>query len=958
MSAMPSSPAAFDAAALLADLLALPAEARLDAVRAAGEPDVVLPVLAEEAERLTTVEVGRALAATELIVGLADATDAPRARAETRGAWAMALAYAGQFEDALAACEQAEAIAEGADLRVEAARSKLASVHALASLGRFDEAIRAGELARDRLVAADELALAARADVSIGATYGIRDEPVKALDHYDRARSVLAGDPLALAQIETNRGIALTRLDDFSAAERAFESAVSAFTSGGLVWAAAIAQGNLAVLQLRQGRLGRALHHFEQARRCLEQDESPADLARLVAEQADALALLGLSTEAVAAYEDALPRLEEHGLAVEVADARAGYGRALLQLGRREEGESALTEAAVAYDPLGMPASRSRVDLARAEVALADGRLDEAKTLLDGAYEILRGRPAEAIVTRHLLARLALASGDLEAAADHVGDAVGMAEALDLAPALADLYHSRGLLERARGDAEAALESFRAAVLQVERVRGTLQAERFRAAFLGNRLAAYEDFVAAALDLDDPNSLAEAFSVVEQAKSRALLDLVGGALDLAEAAEQAAADPAEASLLADLARLRGELNWYYSRLNADDEDGWRGTGIGETWQQAVHERERALDALQDRIAVARGLAGLYAPPLSLEKALRLLPTNAALVEYFVAGEELFAFVLRNGKLGVFRDLARAGEITHLLRRFQFQIGRALAGGERAQAGPRADRLLIDARRESGALDAVLLAPLRAAVDGAERLVIVPHGPLHALPFHALWNAEQGRYLIEACEVVYAPSASVLAHLPSVTAPEEAGAAVVVGVPDALAPKIAAEAEQVAGALGSRTLLLGAAATVDRVMTVAPDAHVLHLACHGRFSAESPLGSGLKLADRWLTVRDIYTLRLRATLVTLSGCDTGRTAIGSGDELVGLVRGFFTAGASSLILSLWLVNDESTAQLMAAFYDAWRKGASKPAALRQAQRMLLATRPHPAFWAPFILGGNP
>ena len=110
--------------------------------------------------------------------------------------------------------------------------------------------------------------------------------------------------------------------------------------------------------------------------------------------------------------------------------------------------------------------------------------------------------------------------------------------------------------------------------------------------------------------------------------------------------------------------------------------------------------------------------------------------------------------------------------------------------------------------------------------------------------------------------------------------------------------------------------------------------------------------GGKFADRWLTVRDIYALRLRAKLVTLSACDTGRAVVGSGDELVGLVRGFFAAGAASLLLSLWLVNDESGADQMARFYDAWRRGATKPAALRAAQLAHLTERPHPAFWAPF------
>lgn len=71
-----------------------------------------------------------------------------------------------------------------------------------------------------------------------------------------------------------------------------------------------------------------------------------------------------------------------------------------------------------------------------------------------------------------------------------------------------------------------------------------------------------------------------------------------------------------------------------------------------------------------------------------------------------------------------------------------------------------------------------------------------------------------------------------------------------------------------------------------------------------------------------------------------------------------MRGFFAAGATSLIVSLWTVHDESAAETMTAFYEARQAGASKAAALRHAQRSLLAERPHPASWAPFILGGMP
>jgi tetratricopeptide (TPR) repeat protein len=957
---MTDAPPAVDAGTLLAELLALPPERRLAHLRAAGDAEHLVVALARETERLAVVEIAEALTASEAVVDLADAAESPCARTEARRALAMVLANAGRFEDALARCDEAVAIASAAGLLVEDARARLASVQPLARLGRYDDAIAAGEGARSTLVAAGEASLAARADLVLGNVYGERADPETALAHFDRARTAFVGDPVHLAHIESNRGVALIELDDFSAAEAAFDTAVKAYASAGLDWAAAIAEGNLAYLATRQGRLERALHHFERTRHLLRRDESPADVARLLAEQADAFALLGMHREALAMYEDVLPDLRDHGAAAEAAQAHAGMGRVLVRLGRFDEADHALSSAAAAFGQLGQPSMRARVDLARAELARVRGQPEEARILAADALETLALRPAAALMARELLARLALEANELGAAERHLAVALPVAEEWDLAPARADLLHLRGLVRRRRGEIDDAMDDLRAAVDQVERVRGALQAEQFRTAFLGGRLAIYEDATIVALDRGGPEAVADAFCLVEQAKGRALLDLVGGALDLAGAAELAEledAGPAESALLGELARLRAELNWHYSHRDDGDGDGEQpGQSVAER-REAIRRLEEELDALQGRLAAARGVAGLFAPPLDLAAALRLVPAGTALVEYFAAEDELLAFVLRDGRARVVRRLAHPDDLADRLRRLQFQLGRALVAGDRALTGPRADRLLADARRELGGLHDLLLAPLRDAVDGAARLTIVPHGPLHALPFHALWDGE--RHLIERCEVVYAPSASVLAHLGAPDGiPPAAGDALVVGVPDPIAPRIGDEAARVVAALGGDRLLLGSEATAERVAAEARAACVVHLACHGRFDPDSPLGSGLKLADRWLTVRDVYGLKLRASLVTLSGCETGRAAVRGGDELVGLIRGFFVAGASSLILSLWIVNDESATDLMTAFYDAWRRGATKPAALRAAQRDLLARCPHPAFWAPFIIGGQP
>ena len=107
----------------------------------------------------------------------------------------------------------------------------------------------------------------------------------------------------------------------------------------------------------------------------------------------------------------------------------------------------------------------------------------------------------------------------------------------------------------------------------------------------------------------------------------------------------------------------------------------------------------------------------------------------------------------------------------------------------------------------------------------------------------------------------------------------------------------------------------------------------------------------------MTVRDAYALRLNCSLVTLSACETGLSALMPGDDLVGLARGFFMAGAPALVVSLWMVDDAATAKFMGVFYRHLLAGLRPAAALREAQCILLTTHPHPFYWAPFVLLGR-
>ena len=116
-------------------------------------------------------------------------------------------------------------------------------------------------------------------------------------------------------------------------------------------------------------------------------------------------------------------------------------------------------------------------------------------------------------------------------------------------------------------------------------------------------------------------------------------------------------------------------------------------------------------------------------------------------------------------------------------------------------------------------------------------------------------------------------------------------------------------------------------------------------------------SGFKLADSWVTALDIFSMTCETNLVTLSACKSGMSQVSGSDDLLGLMRAFLYAGARSLMVSLWNVDDQRTVQLMTNFYVTWRSGIPKAKALGMAMKAVREEYPNPFYWAPFLLVGE-
>lgn len=389
-------------------------------------------------------------------------------------------------------------------------------------------------------------------------------------------------------------------------------------------------------------------------------------------------------------------------------------------------------------------------------------------------------------------------------------------------------------------------------------------------------------------------------------------------------------------------------------------------------EAALHVAERALSAENPRF---RELVSPAATLLDAEGVRSLLPDDAVLLEFFVLGEDLLAWAIpKDGSIVAHHatlDVAALTRDVHALQR---------ACDDGATWRPLA-----------ASLSETLLTPFAALITASRSIVIVPHGPLHLLPFHLL--PLNGELLCDARDVSYLPSASTLALFHRRDATPELDRILVVGNPTCDLPSSRVEAEFVAAQFPDAVLLLEDAATETAVRAQLPGMPLLHFATHGTLDAESPLNSSIALAGGdELTVYELMSLRLDARLVVLSACSTGQGRSTGGDDLLGLTRGLLAAGAQAAVVSLWPVDDHATALFMQEFHARLRAGHSPRAALQAAQRHVrcmpaaeIAARTrgahrrrrdaaadadaagalthdevtgyaHPYFWAPFILVG--
>jgi CHAT domain-containing protein len=483
----------------------------------------------------------------------------------------------------------------------------------------------------------------------------------------------------------------------------------------------------------------------------------------------------------------------------------------------------------------------------------------------------------------------------------------------------------RAKIARAERDVKAAETFLKEAIEVIEKQRATIRSEAGRIGYVGDKQAVYQEMITLMIAENRPE---KAFEYVERAKGRALVDLLAMQKNIIPHAKNA--DRVNATVK-ELAKAENELGIVGDPGHFQDSGRTRGVVIA---------------LKKDISAQAPEFISLISVTEASTSDIRnRLAEDEALIEYYASDRDWFVFILKREGIAV-KQLG-----THDLEKEVQEF--------RATLSDPASSEYVHHGRE---LYEKLIAPVTRMV-GKSRLTIVPHGPLHYVPFGALISGDG--YLVDRANIRILPSASVLKFLKSGKR-EKNPRILIIGNPDLGDPhydlKYAQdEAQAIARIMPGATLLLRDEAKASFVNHNADQFAMIHFAVHGIFEPDDPLGSALLLAadsmsNGRLKAGDLYGLNLHADLVTLSACETALGRITKGDDVVGFTRGFLYAGTASIISTLWKVDDQATKELMLTFYSNLLT-MEKGEALRRAQLSTKKKYPHPFFWASFQLTGS-
>ncbi len=863
---------------------------------------------------------------------------------------------------------------------------------------------------------------------NIGLVYWDRADYHKAIDHFNRSLQIAreVKDQKLEGSVLNNLGLVNDEQGEYTRSLEYYKQALEIQRAIHFELGESNTLGNLGGWYSLLGRFGEAIPYYQQA---LEIDErlklkrgASLDLGNIALCQAG----LGQLDEAIRTYDRALVLAREGGAQKDEADWHKGKGTAYLSLGKYDLAREEYRQALAIYEGAGLKKEliegleddgnlhqllgdsvsaekdfRRALELSRSIghprgvtaglMALGDlewrrKRYEQAAALYQEAYGRAKeaddrgamagslialsfalrdeGKSAEALPKAQEALEIANATGaalaeaqallslgelarknkDAKKAIDHYSAGFEIARTASATELEWQLAYGQGQALESLARNDDALAAYQQAVGVIEGVRGQLREERFQAGYIEDK---YQVYVALVRLLLKMGKIGQAFQYSEKLRARSYLDL----LDRNQAP---ASGQAEADLRARIRRLQRVIEQEETRPTPEQRSE-KVKAFSNELSVAEREYQALLDDLRNTQPKYASAHALAVP--GTEQMQSALPADTALVEYIVGEDDLSVFVLTKTDLHAKSVPVRATGLQAKVELFRDLIARE-GSRDWVKPGESLERLLIDPIEMEGWL------------KGVTRIVLVPHGVLHYLPFAALPQPESKgvHFLVQDFVVGYLPAASALVY--GMESPSPKGSLLAMAPASSRLRFTPQEARSVGSLYPDQSLVLvGEGATKRALEQRADSFRIIHLAAHGFFDRLNPMFSGVQLEpdkqdDGRLQVYEILRLSLHTQLVTLSACET---AMGSGyfseypagDDIVGLTRAFLYAGSSSVMASLWEVNDHSTLDFMRSFYRNLQQ-TDQAAALRQAQLAMIESHGRfnqPYFWAPFVLVGT-
>jgi CHAT domain-containing protein/Tfp pilus assembly protein PilF len=749
-----------------------------------------------------------------------------------------------------------------------------------------------------------------------------------------------------------------------------------------------VAYHNLAWNFERQGQRDSAIIYYQKSLELSRQLGNPYDITQTLDNIGGLYERSGDFENALAYYNESLDINREIERPASAAESLLRIARVAVQSNDPENASAFYLEALDWLEEANDPRLLSSIYLDLANLETDQKNYQSAKEYITKARKIAeeKGFKTRQIRTFNSLGKLYEKEGDLHASLASYRQAYELSsestvpEKIPTAILLAKAYN--------RASSDSAFILAEEVFSLIDSLRTNVAGLAFRSGFFSQHAGFYNEV--ASWHITRRNDPKKAFELIESAKARVLMD------ELAEAREKELSSLDESTLIKKQQKAK-QIDRLYNQLSATESLTKKST-IRDELKDLEFEYQSFLNQLHVSNVSLKDFK--YPQPITLQKAQDMLDSESAILEYAFTEEHVVRLLITEdnitGSILMPEGSPEAKQyFTEKIRTFREAITSKASVNEIQKIGASLYSQLIPSE----------VSESRSEISN---LLIIPGGALTFLPFETLSN--NNRYLIEDFHIKYLPSASIYSFInnPHRTTNFELLALAGSGFEGgdgltslsssqasfASLPSTLLEVDSISVNFTNSRILKNDDVTEANLKSHdLSDFRFIHFATHAEVNESTPSQSGLLLSkktdveslfgeDGFMNSREISGLKLNADLVTLSACNTGMGKIVTGEGLLGLQRSFLSAGASSVMVSLWSIYDRSTADFMSEFYSMLKTHESadygimnrtldwfglyehplfdyKAKALRDA-KLAMISHPyysHPVHWAPFILIGK-